>query len=100
MTAEDILCPLCGGAVDLDDFTQDEHGLAVHVLCYTLKKQGMRSDPLPPKKASNPRSQSEIRKGRIEILYAAVVFLGANLLRHGKRSARCSFRTIPHACPL
>lgn len=56
MTVEDIFCPLCGGAVDLDAFTQDEHGLAVHVLCYTLKKQGMRSDPLPPKKAPKPRS--------------------------------------------
>jgi hypothetical protein len=56
MTAEDILCPLCGGAVDLDAFTQDEHGLAVHVLCYTLKKQGMRSDPPQPNKAPKPRS--------------------------------------------
>jgi hypothetical protein len=63
MTAEDILCPLCGGAVELDAFTQDEHGLAVHVLCYTLKKQGMRSDPPQPRKHPNPGVDFDLKKG-------------------------------------
>lgn len=48
MAANDILCPICGGAIDLKEFTTDEHGLAVHIVCLTLKKQGMRADP--PKK--------------------------------------------------
>lgn len=48
MAADDILCPICGRAIDLKEFATDEHGLAVHIVCLTLKKQGMRADP--PKK--------------------------------------------------
>jgi hypothetical protein len=49
MAPNDILCPICGGAIDLTEFTTDEHGLAVHIVCLTLKKQGMPAHP-PPKK--------------------------------------------------
>ena len=47
MRAKDILCPICRQPVDLTNFTTDDDGLAVHAVCYNLKKQGMRTDPLP-----------------------------------------------------
>lgn len=50
MAPNEILCPICGGAIDLREFTTDEHGLAVHIVCLTLKKQGMPAHPSPPKK--------------------------------------------------
>jgi hypothetical protein len=48
MAADDILCPICGRAIDLKECVTDEHGLAVHLVCLTLKKQGMPAHP--PKK--------------------------------------------------
>jgi hypothetical protein len=50
MSANDVLCPICRQPVDLTNFTTDEHGLAVHAVCYSLKKQGMSTEPLPPTK--------------------------------------------------
>ncbi len=50
MNSNDLLCPICRSAIDLNNFMTDEHGLAVHSHCYMLKKKSFPSDPLAPKK--------------------------------------------------
>jgi hypothetical protein len=49
MTEKDVLCPICGEAVNPDWCLQDGKGAKYHVHCYTLCKKEVPEDTEPPK---------------------------------------------------
>ncbi len=50
MSEKDVLCPICGEAVNPNWFVEDEKGRRVHVHCYTIKDmREVPKDPSPPK---------------------------------------------------
>jgi hypothetical protein len=60
MNQDDIFCVICRQAIDLDNFKQDEHGLAVHDHRYVSKMQSF------PTKNDGPRSNDRSDANRVK----------------------------------
>ena len=48
MKKDDILCGVCGNPIDVNHYSTDEDGFAVHVVCVSPKKTETNPDSSPP----------------------------------------------------
>ena len=48
MTEKDVLCPICGEAVN-PDWCIEDGGVKFHVHCYTMNRKEVPKDRKPPK---------------------------------------------------